>query len=214
MQVYITSRNLLCAADLACQLADQRGVHSLTVIDCGSTYQPLFRRYAKLPRWIKVHLAPNLGCRAAWAAFQPVVPYVVTDGDLSIEGWPPDGLLQLREIAESRPEFTKVGAALSLDGLPDNEITRQVRDHESQFWAKPIDGNLYAADIDTTLAVYTVPTWGGYGPSIRHGGLQAKHLPWYIDPMNPPNDYRHNLTTQDHIPCTHWTDKLRAIYQP
>lgn len=214
MQVYITSRNLLCAADLACQLADQRGVHSLTVIDCGSTYQPLFRRYAKLPRCISLEFAPNLGCRAAWERFKPTVPYVVTDGDLSIEGWPPDGLLQLREIAESRPEFIKVGAALSLDGLPNNEITRQVREHESQFWAKPIDGNLYAADIDTTLAVYTVPTWGGYGPSIRHGGLQAKHLPWYINPLNPPDDYRHNLMTRDHIPCTHWTDKLRAIYQP
>jgi hypothetical protein len=209
MHVYITSRNLLSVVDLANQIYAQRGVTGITVIDCGSTFQRLYRRYATLPTSIEIHGADNLGPRAAWALFQPVPPYVVTDGDLCIADWPTDGLLRLKEIALEHPECVKVGAALRIDDLPENKITKQVVAHESQFWQRPLGNDLFSADIDTTLAVYNVNNWGGYGPAIRHGGLQARHLPWYIDPLNPPPDYRHNLTQDDHIPCTHWTDKLR-----
>jgi hypothetical protein len=209
MHVYITSRNLLSAVELALQIEAQKGVTGITVIDCASTYQRLYKQYASLPAWIDIHYAKNLGPRAAWAAFQPVPPYVVTDGDLSIVDWPEDGLLRLRNIAADYPQHIKVGAALRIDDLPENAITKQVIAHESQFWTRPMGNDLFAADIDTTLAVYNVPTWGGYGPAIRHGGLQARHLPWYIDPAKPPADYLHNLTQDEDIPCSHWTSKLR-----
>lgn len=211
MHVYITSRNLLSVTTLAQQLHDQKGVTSVTIIDCGSTYQPLLDRYSKLTSQIAIMYTSNRGPRAAWAMYNLQPPYVVTDGDLSIDGWPDDGLVQLREIAEEFPECIKIGAALTITGLPDNAITAQVREHESQFWTRSIERSLYAADIDTTLAVYNTPIWGGYGPSIRHAGLPAKHLPWYIDPANPPDDYRHNFMQQDTQCPTHWTAKLRQV---
>jgi hypothetical protein len=213
MQAYITSRNLMSVIDLAEQLAAQRGITGVKIIDCGSTYQPLLDQYRTLPKSISVLLAPNLGPRAVWALETLKPPYLVTDGDLSIDGWPDDAILQMRTTLYRLPGLIKSGAALRLDDLPDNELTREVRLHESEFWGRTLTPCLHPADIDTTLAVYNVPNWGGYGPAVRHGNLQARHLPWYVDPTDPPPDYAHNFTAKDHKQCTHWTDKMRTTYQ-
>lgn len=193
MQVFLTARDLLSVCDMALKLITMDGVTRVTIIDCQSTYGPLLARYNDLPADIGLLLVQNLGPRAAWSVMAECMtePYVVSDGDLDISEFPQDALVRMRERLISRPYLLKVGASLKLSDLPDTPQANQARQHEAQFWQCPTDPGFYAADIDTTLAVYRYATWGGYGPSERCEFATARHLLWYYTPDQLPPDVAH-----------------------
>ena len=198
MKVYLTARDLLSVCDMAVHLLTLDQVDWVTIIDCDSTHIPLLRRYDTLPDGIDIMLRPNLGPRAAWATcFREMDggPYVVSDGDLDISSFPKDTLTRMRERLESQPLLLKVGACLRIDDLPDTELAEKARDHEAQFWTRRMGSGspFFAADIDTTFAMYRHPSWGGYGPSERCEFATARHLAWYLEMGRVPDDWLHYL---------------------
>ncbi len=211
MRVFLTSRDLLSVCDMAESLLLLNEVDKITIIDCQSTYGPLLNRYNDLPESIEILMCSNLGPRAAWLICRELMmegSYAVSDGDLDISEWPVDAITVMRERLMSQPHLTKVGAALEIAGLPQTRLAEQARNHESQFWSKPVAPGFFSADIDTTFAIYRNPDWGGYGPSERCSFATAKHIAWHLEPGKIPADWQHYLKRVDRAAGTHWSQLL------
>jgi len=211
MRVFLTARDLLSVCDMAEKLLTMDEVDWVTIVDCQSTYGPLLSRYKRLPDGIEIILCSNLGPRAAWSVCHEVMrdgPYIVSDGDLDIGSFPKDAITRMRERLMSQPHLLKVGAALRIDDLPQTQLGQKAAAHESQFWTCPTAPGFYAADIDTTFAMYRVPTWGGYGPSERCEFATARHLAWYLEPGKIPADYQHYLKRVNPDAGTCWSQHI------
>ena len=133
--------------------------------------------------------------------------YATTDSDLDLSTLPGDALQLFTSILESHPELVKTGCALRIDDLPHTPAGIRAKRSEAAYWAdevttwhKPIGASIYAAPIDTTLAVYRLdPPWdGSYTPAWRIAGpYTARHIPWYHDDANRPADYQYYLDHAD-----------------
>jgi hypothetical protein len=210
---FITSRDLMSAIDLAEKLRQSKSISSVWILDCNSTYPPLLEAYSKLSGGIAVSYGANHGCRAYWERFSHQVSppyYLVTDGDLDINHWQGDEIEIMLDRLRSQPQLIKVGSALSLHDLPDTPLAAKAKAHEEQFWQNPTVKGFYAADIDTTLAIYRTPDWHGYYPAERCWLAMARHLPWYLDVDNLPPDHAHYLSRPDHQNGTHWSGMLKC----
>lgn len=211
MRVFLTARDLLSVCDMAEKLLTMDEVDFITIVDCQSTYRPLLDRYDQLPDGIEILNCSNLGPRAAWAICSELMqegPYIVSDGDLDISGFPRDTITRMRERLMSQPHLKKVGAALSVGDLPNTRVAQMAIAHESHFWGRPTAPGFYAADIDTTFAMYREPVWAGYGPSERCGFATARHLAWYLEPGKIPGDWQHYLGRVAPEAGTHWSQYL------
>jgi len=119
-------------------------------------------------------------------------PYVVTDPDvIPDEGCPLDWPQHLENLvyAHNQP---KVGLGLRVDDLPDHyPRKRQVLEWEQQYWQRQVADGVFEAGTDTTIAVNRALR-GSDGHSL--GGYRsgspylARHLAWYEDPSNLPED--------------------------
>jgi hypothetical protein len=210
---FVTSRDLMSAIDMAEKLRKCRSIGSVYLLDCNSTYKPLLEAYCKLSGGISVNYGPNDGCRVYWQRFRGDVSqpyYLVTDGDLDISHWSGDEICIMLDRLRSQPKLIKVGSALQLSDLPETELARRAAAHESQFWQNSAADGFFAADIDTTLAIYRTPDWHGYYPAERCELAMARHLPWYLDAENLPPDHAHYLSRDDHHAGTHWSGMLRC----
>lgn len=131
----------------------------------------------------------------------PLLPevFAYTDPDLAFNPDLPTDFLSILADLTTRYGVFKAGFAME---LPENEptietpvrVTRDkpfvfrqhytVREWESQFWAKPLQHeslDVFAADVDTTFAVYRKTNYrGDFFDAIRVGGqFSAIHLPWF-----------------------------------
>jgi len=211
MRVFLTARDLLAVCDMAEKLLTMDEVDWITIVDCQSTYAPLLSRYNELPDGIEIVLCSNLGPRAAWHVCHEVMrdgPYIVSDGDLDISSFPKDAITRMRERLVSQPHLKKVGAALELGDLPTTQLAQMAIAHESHFWGRPTAPGFFAADIDTTFAIYRDPVWDGYGPAERCGFATARHLAWYLEPGKVPDDWHHYLSRVDRAAGTHWSQYI------
>ena len=115
--------------------------------------------------------------------------FVVTDPDVIPDtSCPPDAMTHLVSLLRRYPHVTKAGLGLRIDDLPPgSDLTRDVRDWESQFWDTELEPGVFEAHIDTTFAVYRPGAPGAdYTPAVRTAPpYVARHLPWYDDPANP-----------------------------
>jgi len=207
MRVFLTARDLLSVCDMAEHLLTMDEVDFVTIVDCDSTFGPLLGRYNGLPDGIEIIRTKNLGPRAAWSVCSELMAglYIVSDGDLNISSFPKDTITQMRKRLTANPHLMKVGAALSISDLPATEIAQKAIAHESQYWSRPTAPGFYAADIDTTFAVYRESSWGGYGPSERCGFATARHLTWYLESDKIPDDYQHYLQRVNPAAGTCWS---------
>lgn len=111
---------------------------------------------------------------------QPEVIY--TDSDIFIEkDCPIDFMSHFVSVLEKYPLCHKVGFGLRIDDIPNYfTMKEQVIKHESQFWTKQIEPDLYDARIDTTFALYRPFCKGpsnSYKFVIRTGGkLSLIHI--------------------------------------
>lgn len=123
-----------------------------------------------------------------------------TDPDLQFhKAMPADFLSQLAAVAQRYRVF-KAGLALSLDAgqlRPMRANTRRrypfryeesstIREWECQYWTCRLvheDLEVYAAPIDTTMAVYQKKNFmGNFAQAVRVAGeFTAVHLPWFED---------------------------------
>lgn len=126
--------------------------------------------------------------------------YVFNDSDVvPIDECPNDFI---EELSETRKQFSKhkVGLGLKIDDIPDHFYKKAfVHEIEGPYWSKPFFGKLplYEAPIDTTLAVYapgSAAAWGSGDVCLRTGyPYVARHLPWYYDYNNLPEDEKYYI---------------------
>lgn len=199
----------------------ERGYDNIYIIDNHSTYPPLLEWYAKCPYDI-IRLKENVG----YLSFNKTDIhrmfadryFVYTDPDvLPAEECPDDFLEHFYRLLQRYPEAAKVGFSLKIDDLPDHFADKKhVIEWEKRFWQKPIEPDVYEADIDTTFALYrpNFPVGSGrWGMRLRTGGrYTARHLPWYIDSANLSDEERYYQSSVK--TAAHWSGRAAEQDRP
>jgi len=115
--------------------------------------------------------------------------YLVTDCDvIPADTCPLDWLARLGGVLDACPGFHKAGLGLRADNIPRHYPHRdRVIAWESTYWSRPIAPGVFAAPVDTTLALYR-PL--GESPrftmdAVRTGPpYMADHLAWFENPAD------------------------------
>lgn len=183
------------------------GYENLIVLDNASTYPPLFEYYAQLrsDRRIRViELKKNLGFKALWSSgvldrLEIKTPYVYTDPDVvPIERCPNDLVERLLKILRRNKFIRKVGPGLVYDDLTIADGEKYAAFERGYYEGSRVGEEIYYAQLDTTFALYQNVRHYNLRFSLRtKGALMLKHLPWYFDYDNLPEDERYYLEHAD-----------------
>lgn len=193
--VFIICRDRLGSLQRLVDWLETAGHERLILIDVQSTYVPLLE-YLADSRHRVIRLNENVGHLAPWRSgivqqYAPTEPYVVTDCDVvPDEECPHDAVAYLRDRLLKEPSLLKIGLSLRIDDLPDRyPQAAHVRAFEARFWQRMHSPGLWAADVDTTFAVYRPARPFDTHPAARTDKpYQARHLPWYLLPEAMPED--------------------------
>lgn len=191
-----------------------RGYFNITIIDNQSTYEPLLSWYKEADLDIFYNNIPEtlydtgtlyrLAAEVKHPKFVDIVKdyYIFTDSDtVPVEELPEDFVEHMVSIC-AKYGLHKVGLGLKIDDLPMHQIAAQkALEIEHQYWNGRMPDStyeLYSAPIDTTFALYSPNSPALWGNSCyRMGGAyMVRHMPWYYDIANLPEDelyYLQNL---------------------
>lgn len=208
--VFIISYNRLRHLKSLVAWLEKAGFENIHIVDNASTYAPLLE-YLSLSKHQVHKMKKNWGHLVVWECgeFKDILEnknYIVTDSDVfPIEECPLNVVGYFSEILEKYQDVAKVGFALKIDDLPENNLSRDaVLEWEKQFWEKKIAEGLFDASIDTTFALYRpgiYPENKKWWKSIRTDfPYMARHLPWYDDSTNPSEEaifYQNNIQNED-----------------
>ena len=193
---------------------ESRGYTNIHIIDNASSYEPLLRYYDECPYRV-YRLTENIGYLAIWETgiykeFQSSF-YVYTDSDMRIDDACPDDFMQrFMTLMQKYPMAQKVGFGIRIDDLPDRFRNKaDVIEHESKFWKRMVEKDVYDAEIDTTFALYR-PFCKGKADKCqkvyRTGGVYViRHLPWYTDSANMTDEEKYYVASITR--STHWSQK-------
>lgn len=173
------------------------GYRKIIFVDNDSTYPPLVA-FLQDTEFQPILLGRNGMHKSPWESFAirfiaKGSPYVVSDPDiLPTSKTPKNTIEKLYQTLITYPKYQKAGVALKIDDLPDHySMKKSVIEWESRFWdsSLELEEDIYAADLDTTFALYQPDTWWFLKPSIRVAGVYSMHHePWYQDLDNPTED--------------------------
>lgn len=181
--------------------------HNVVILDNDSTYAPLLDYYGEIDKDSRVKiitLGENFGYKALWNSrvleyLHIATPYVYTDPDVvPAENCPKDIVRRLYEILNANHEFRKVGL-----GLVYEDITFYDRDtwqrREADFYARSyVENGTAYAPVDTTFALYSNTRNYSLRFALRTvGDWRCRHLPWYFDYDDLPEDERYYLDHAD-----------------
>lgn len=224
--VHIPNRNMLTPLKAMVErIAKCEAVGRITIVDCASTYPPLLEWYDSVRKDVTILFERNRGTAGAFDVLRPDSDfYVVSDSDLDLNDVPLDWLVKLREklkrypIAPDEGYLDKTALSLRLDDLPEGcPLTEMVRAEQGRMWTEShVDdlGTWYTACTDTTAACYNaVHGWCGY-KSLRLGPpYAARHIPWYYDLTNIPEEFRYYLE-RINPSNSMWGRTMRRMIQP
>lgn len=156
----------------------------------------------------------------SWPPFRAVAGktdrYIVTDCDVvPADGCPLDWPDRLSGALDSCAGYCKAGLGLRVDNIPEHYQRREhVISWEGQFWQNPVADGLYAAIVDTTLAMYRpLSDWPGFGMSALRTGppYVADHLAWHedLDHLDAGIAYYHENAEPG---ISYWTTKGRSAW--
>lgn len=188
-----------------------RGYNNIIIIDNQTTYPPTLNWYAESGVNVFYNDIDStlydtgtfyrLAFEIQHPAFVDLVKdyYVFTDSDVVPTELAPDNFIDCMVDVCRELGTHKVGAALKIDDLPDTDFTKYVLSIEVPMWDRKIPHDVYEiyhAGVDTTFAVYAPNTKPLLNQDvIRMGGdFTAKHIPWYYDLGNMPEDEHYYLT--------------------
>ncbi|MBQ6975459.1 MAG: hypothetical protein IJQ16_02780 [Selenomonadaceae bacterium] len=183
------------------------GYRNVIILDNDSTYPELWKYYSELEKNSAVKIIPlkkNLGFKALWKSnilekLNISTPYVYTDPDVvPHEKCPKDFVKTLYEILNSHREFRKVGSSL---------IWEDITFYDKKFWQgeekkfeqqAQITKLFGYANVDTTFALYSNTRNYSLRFSLRTlGNMRVRHLPWYFDYDNLPDDEKYYIAHAD-----------------
>ena len=201
--VFINSRDRLGTLRALVNWLKKAGQQRIYILDNDSSYAPLLDYYRHLddhePTVQVLRLKKNLGHTALWDSkvleiLHIDTPYVYTDSDVvPSEECPFDVLGDFLQVLRKYPFLKKVGLALKTDDITyfDAEKTREA---EKRFYLHEIEPELYFGAVDTTFALYrNYRHYNLYVSARTTGKRMARHLPWYYDYENLPEDERYYM---------------------
>ena len=201
--IFINSRDRLRTLQTLLGWLETAGYRRIYILDNDSTYPPLLEYYRRLEESgseVEVlRLGKNMGHTALWdsgvlESLHVNTPYVYTDSDvIPTEECPRDILGDLLGILRRYPFLKKAGLALKTDDITyfDAEKTRE---DERDFYLHVLEKDLYFSTLDTTFALYrNYRHYNLYVAARTTGKRMARHLPWYYDYENLPEDERYYM---------------------
>lgn len=177
------------------------GQEEIYLIDNDSTYPPLLEYYEGSPHTV-IQLGENIGNDGPWSK-DVLAPhtkgryFIVSDPDIvPVEDCPPDVFDYFFQCLQRYSSVKKVGFSLKIDDLPDHyEMKELVLQRHKQFWhvSKRFksDRSFFNVGLDTTMALYRPEETKHHrvnGALRSDKPYEARHLPWYMDSTNPPED--------------------------
>lgn len=172
---------------------------NIILIDNKSTYPPLLEYYKEVEKLVSIEFMQENFGHAVFFKNNYLRKkygkgfYVITDADiLPNKNLPNDFLDQMViHLKKHWREITKVGFALRLDDIPDENILKEkILKWEEKFWQFKDSEDVYIAPLDTTFALYK-PGYPkkynniSYLSAHRFGNnFIAKHGGWYINQSN------------------------------
>lgn len=190
---------------------DKVNMRNIIILDNNSTFPPLQAFYDQT-HYRVIRLPDNLGSEALWKyphLFNALKKdyYIYTDPDvLPVDECPHDFIELFYETLREKWWVEKIGFSLKIDDLPPHNPQKpKIQAWEADFWKNPISNKFYKASIDTTFALYSPWTQGGWWTSAIRSAppYVARHLPWYIDPQHISEEEAHykKMALTD---VTHW----------
>lgn len=195
--IFFNTRDVYKPLTEMLQWLDDIGYEKVIFVDNDSTYPELMNLFSNT-KYQVLQLGRNGMQRSPWESFAVRFfakdkPYIVTDPDITPTAQnPKDTINHLYDVLHKFPSYKKAGVALKIDDLPEHySMKKHVLEWESRYWNESslIDKDVYAADVDTTFALYRENTGWFLSPSVRVGGAYAmRHNPWYQNLDNPSDD--------------------------
>lgn len=195
--IFLNTRDLYIPLSQLISWLEKNGHKKIIFVDNDSTYPELLELFSNT-KYQVLQLDRNGMHRSPWESFAVRFfakdkPYVVSDPDIApTKENPKEMISYLYEVLNRFPAYNKAGVSLKIDDIPDYYSMKQhVLEWESRYWDPSllIDKDIYAADVDTTFALYRGRTEWFLSPSVRVGGIYAMHHdPWYQDLNNPTED--------------------------
>jgi hypothetical protein len=194
------------------EFLQKRNYCNITIVDNKSTYPQLLNWYKVSGAKIFNNTTSDTGIDSVNSlAYTHRIPeflhpmmtgnFILTDSDIVPVSEIPVGFVEdLTEICNKYRRH-KVGLGLKIDDVPDHFYNKKkMLDIETMYWKDALEGEkmlLYPHPIDTTFAVYspgTIAKWGSGGTCFRTGGnYVARHIPWYYDYNNLPEDEKYYI---------------------
>jgi len=231
--IYIVNRDRLGPTkDLIDSLLN-RNYWNITVIDNDSTFIPLFDFYEQYNKEINLVVAPpgvpktndvlrqmvdrkiepyHTICNTQW--------FVFSDSDVvPVEEVPQNFIEDFFEFAQITGG-SKIGPMYKTDDIPDHyPLKSTVVPYESGLVSHPVpykEANgikLYCSPIDTTFALHRPGTrcdWRAGGIALRaREPYVFRHMPWYYDPENLPDDENHYMKNFNPKFAFGWSAKIK-----
>lgn len=176
------------------QLLDALGDKDITIVDGGSTYEPLLDFLRTTEH--KVIRCARSDHKIVWSEnlIPADKPFIITDPDVVPDDQCPNDYIEVcLDVLNWIPSIVKVGPSLSLD-IPEHYAFKDtVMKWESRYYDQTNGERngvtLHPAPIDTTFALYRQNTPYMQMPAIRLGKPYIwRHLPWYTDSANPTEE--------------------------
>lgn len=201
--IFVNSYNRLTVLKSLVDWLLEAGYRNIYILDNESTYTPLLDYYGVLERTGSpvhvIRLGKNLGYKALWQcgileSLGVETPYVYTDSDVvPCEECPKDFLSRLLDILKRYPLLKKVGLGLKTDDITYFEADK-TRVMEKRFYLHEMESDVYFGAVDTTMALYrNYRHYNIYVSARTTGALMVRHMPWYYDYNNLPEDERYYM---------------------
>ena len=207
--IFINARDRLGVMKQQIDWLLNAGYTNLVILDNNSTYQPMLEYYDSFKndgRVSIVYLKQNFGYKSIWDSgileiLDIKTPYVYTDPDLVPIDSCPKNVVQLLLKILKKPQnilVKKIGLGMLYEDITffDKENCKEIERH--YYDCTDIAKGLHYCQVDTTFALYVNCRHYNLRFSMRTtGDLMMKHLPWYFDYDNLPEDEQYYMDHSD-----------------
>lgn len=200
--IFITNMNRLTTTKKMVEdLFILNGSSNITIIDNASTYPPLLDWYKYIENSIKIIRHDNN--RGCWTFFYSnhfrehnEKYHVYSDADLELN---PDMPYNWQEIMIEYLEkyHRKSSLALRISDIPDNDLKPKILDHQNICWYPTDEKDVYKAVTDMTFTLDKQSSGYRYESVRLTGNFECRHMPWYLDYDNLPEEELYYLNHLD-----------------
>lgn len=208
IKAFIVNRNLLTTLISTVEFLLKEPRVEIIIFDQQSTYPPLLEYYNNCGVRV-IYNNTNGGPYSTWGLRSEFNNnyFILADSDCEYSGVPDDWLDKMIRTLKNTSAF-KVGFSLSLDDLPENNISQDVKNREAVYWTERNEHGDWVADIDTTFALYRPHSGFSYRAVRLDKPYTIKHTLWYLTKDNIADEWRYYIDNVTGIST--WGSKLKT----